>query len=115
MIPIKTSNGFEYFVTPLGEQWDTKMTSAQNSNNGGEDFSWNAVWKSKVILHDKGWTFEIFLPYSAIRFSKDKIQDWGINIPGEKEKPSNNIPNPIDINVNGFPYSGRAFGRESPT
>ncbi len=41
-------NGFEYFVTPLGEQWDAKMTSNQNSNNGGEDFSWNAVWKSAV-------------------------------------------------------------------
>ena len=34
-------NGFEYFVTPLGEQWDAKMTT-----NNGEDFSSNAVWKS---------------------------------------------------------------------
>ncbi|MBK9508525.1 MAG: carbohydrate binding family 9 domain-containing protein [Cytophagaceae bacterium] len=96
-------NGFEYFVTPLGEQWDAKMTSAQNSNNGGEDFSWNAVWKSKVILHNKGWTFEIFLPYSAIRFSKDKIQDWGINITRRKRKTEQQYTwNPIDINVNGF-------------
>ena len=96
-------NGFEYFVTPLGEQWDAKMSSSQNSNNGGEDFAWNAVWKSKVILHEKGWTFEMFLPYSAIRFSKDNIQDWGINITRRKRKTEQQFTwNPIDINVNGF-------------
>eukprot|EP01034_Spumella_vulgaris_P024497 gene24497-30849_t len=79
-------NGFEYFVTPLGEQWDAKMTSNQNSNNGGEDFAWNAVWQSAVVIHEKGWTFEIFLPYSAIRFSKDKVQDWGLNITRRRRK-----------------------------
>lgn len=73
-------NGFEYFVTPLGEQWDAKMTSNQDSDNGGEDFSWNAVWESSVIIHEKGWTYEVFIPFSAIRFSKDKVQDWGMNI-----------------------------------
>ncbi len=96
-------NGFEYFVTPLGEQWDAKMTSNQNSNNGGEDFSWNAVWKSAVELHDKGWTFEIFLPYSAIRFGKAKTQDWGLNITRRRRKTEQqNTWNPIDPNKNGF-------------
>ena len=96
-------NGFEYFVTPLGEQWDAKMTSNQNSNNGGEDFSWNAVWKSAVVLHDKGWTFEMFLPYSAIRFSKDKVQDWGLNITRRRRKTEQQYTwSPIDPNVNGF-------------
>jgi Domain of unknown function (DUF5916) len=96
-------NGFEYFITPLGEQWDSKMTSNQNSNNGGEDFSWNAVWKSAVELHDKGWTFEIFLPYSAIRFGKAKIQDWGLNITRRRRKTEQqNTWNPIDPNKNGF-------------
>ena len=96
-------NGFEYFVTPLGEQWDAKMTSNQNSNNGGEDFSWNAVWKSAVVLHDKGWSFEMFLPYSAIRFSKDKVQDWGLNITRRRRKTEQQYTwNAIDPNVNGF-------------
>ena len=31
-------NGFEYFVTPLGEQWDAKMSP--NPNGNSEDFSW---------------------------------------------------------------------------
>jgi hypothetical protein len=47
-------NGFEYFVTPLNEQWDAKVSSNNDSQNGGEDFSWNAVWKSAVVKHSKG-------------------------------------------------------------
>lgn len=96
-------NGFEYFVTPLGEQWDAKMTSNQNSNNGGEDFTWNAVWQSAVVIHDKGWSFEMFLPYSAIRFSKDKVQDWGLNITRRRRKTEQQYTwSAIDPNVNGF-------------
>jgi len=96
-------NGFEYFVTPLGEQWDAKMTSNQDSDNGGEDFSWNAVWKSAVVIHDKGWSFEVFLPYSAIRFSKDKLQNWGLNITRRRQKTGQQYTwNPIDPNKNGF-------------
>lgn len=96
-------NGFEYFVTPLGEQWDAKMTSNQDSDNGGEDFSWNAVWKSAVVIHDKGWSFEVFLPYSAIRFSKDKLQNWGLNITRRRQKTGQQFTwNPIDPNKNGF-------------
>lgn len=96
-------NGFEYFVTPLGEQWDAKMTANQDSDNGGEDFNWNAVWQSGTQIHDKGWSFEIFLPYSAIRFSKEKVQDWGINVTRRRRKSERqNCWSPIDPTVNGF-------------
>ena len=44
------------------------------------DYSFNAVWKSKVIINDEGWIAEIKIPYSAIRFPEKDIQDWGIQI-----------------------------------
>ncbi|NCU03215.1 MAG: carbohydrate binding family 9 domain-containing protein [Chitinophagaceae bacterium] len=94
-------NGFEYFVTPLNEQWDAKM--APNNNGNSEDFSWNAVWKSGVVLHDNGWSFEIFIPYGAIRFGKKEVQDWGVNITRRRQKTGQQFTwNPIDPNVNGF-------------
>lgn len=94
-------NGFEYFVTPLNEQWDAKMSP--NSNGNSEDFSWNAVWKSGAVIHDNGWSFEMFIPYSAIRFGKNQVQDWGINITRRRQKTGQqNTWNPIDPNVNGF-------------
>lgn len=96
-------NGFEYFVTPLGEQWDAKMTANQDSNNGGEDFDWNAVWQSDVKIHDKGWTFEVFIPFSAIRFSNAKAQNWGLNITRRRRKTERqNTWSPINPTVNGF-------------
>src|SRR5215208_5043287 len=35
-------NGFEYFITPLGEQWDAKM-NPPSQDGEMEDFTWNAV------------------------------------------------------------------------
>lgn len=94
-------NGFEYFVTPYGEQWDAKMSPNQNGNS--EDFSWNAVWKSAAVMHNDGWSFEMFIPFSAIRFSKKNIQDWGLNITRRRRKTEQQVTwNPIDVNVNGF-------------
>src|SRR3954454_20076595 len=72
-------NGFEYFVTPLNEQWDAKM-NPPNQNGEMEDFTWNAVWQTATIITDSGWGFEMFIPFSAIRFGKKNVQDWGFNI-----------------------------------
>lgn len=94
-------NGFEYFVTPLGEQWDAKMSPNPNGNE--EDFSWNSVWQSGAVIHNDGWSFEMFIPYSAIRFGKKEVQNWGVNITRRRRKTEQqNTWNPIDPNVNGF-------------
>ncbi|MCX6316709.1 MAG: DUF5916 domain-containing protein [Bacteroidetes bacterium] len=97
-------NGFEYFITPLGEQWDAKMNSNSTDNeNGPEDFTWNAVWKSGAVIHNDGWSFEMFIPYSAIRFGKGEVQNWGLNITRRRRKTEQQYTwNPIDVNVNGF-------------
>ncbi len=95
-------NGFEYFVTPLGEQWDSKMNPPSQDGNM-EDFTWNAVWKSGAVITDSGWSFEMFIPFSAIRFGKKDIQDWGLNITRRRRKTDQQYTwNPIDPNVNGF-------------
>ncbi len=94
-------NGFEYFITPLGEQMDAKMSP--NSNGNSEDFSWNAVWKSFAVIHNDGWSFEVFIPLSAIRFSKKNIQDWGLNITRRRQKTGQQVAwNTVDPNINGF-------------
>ncbi len=94
-------NGFEYFLTPLGEQWDAKMSPSSNGND--EDFSWNAVWQSGAVIHNDGWSFEMFIPYAAIRFGKKDVQTWGLNITRRRRKTEQQYTwNPINPNVNGF-------------
>jgi len=94
-------NGFEYFVTPLGEQMDSKVSP--NTNGNSEDFSWNAVWQSAAKIHSDGWSFEMFIPFSAIRFGKKHVQDWGLNIMRRRKKTGQDFFwQPVDQNVNGF-------------
>lgn len=91
-------NGFGFYITPLGEQFDAKY-----SNTAGEDGSWSAVWDSEAKIVADGWTFEMRIPYSAIRFvSKDK-QTWGLNITRNRKKAGRQFMwNPVDPKVGGF-------------
>jgi hypothetical protein len=73
-------NGFGYYVTALGEQFDAKYSS------NGEDGSWNSVFESNAQIQSDGWTFEMKIPYGAIRFGNTKVQDWGINITRRRSK-----------------------------
>ena len=89
-------NGFGYYVTPLGEQYDAKYS------NTGEDGSWNSVYESKAKIVKGGWTFEMRIPYSAIRFSNSKKQDWGINITRRRSKSGIQLMwNPTDPTIGG--------------
>ncbi|MDQ3047683.1 MAG: carbohydrate binding family 9 domain-containing protein [Bacteroidota bacterium] len=66
-------NGYGFFVTSAGVQIDARYSA------NGQDFNWNAVWQSKVIFNDKGWSVEFRIPYSSLRFSAKEKQDWGVN------------------------------------
>lgn len=89
-------NGFGYYVTPLGEQYDAKYSST------GEDASWNSVYESQAKITDSGWTFEMRIPYSAIRFSNKKTQDWGLNITRRRSKSGKQLMwNPTDPTFGG--------------
>jgi len=65
---------FMFYVSAADVQGDCIMTDAN-----GEDYSWDAVWISKASLTENGWIVEIKIPYSALRFSGENKQTWGIN------------------------------------
>ncbi len=64
---------FRFFVSASGVQMDCLATE------DFEDFSWDAIWDSKVSLTDFGWVVEMKIPYAALRFSKSEKQTWGLN------------------------------------
>lgn len=65
---------FQFFVNAADGQADCITT-----DTNGEDYSWDAVWRSKAIITDKGWNVEMRIPYAALRFSAEKKQTWGLN------------------------------------
>lgn len=91
-------NGNGFFVTASGTQFDAKYSQV-----GGEDPNWNAVWESNVNIDDKGWTLEMRIPYSALRFSSKDIQTWGINFIRKRAyENSQTFWNFVDPKVNGL-------------
>ncbi|TSD64765.1 carbohydrate binding family 9 domain-containing protein [Inquilinus sp. KBS0705] len=71
-------NGSGFFVTTTNGQFDAKY--APNPNGNIEDPTWNAVWTSQAKIDAQGWTAEMRIPYSALRFAKKDIQTWGMNL-----------------------------------
>lgn len=99
-------NAVQFGVTPDNVQTDSKYSLANaNPNNGdqdGEDESWDAVWASAAHITADGWTAEIEIPYSAIRFPKKDVQDWGINFyRAIKRKGENDSWNEIKAEISG--------------
>ncbi|WP_316827460.1 DUF5916 domain-containing protein [Pedobacter miscanthi] len=91
-------NGNGFFVTAAGVQFDAKYSQV-----GDEDSNWNAVWESAVKIDDKGWTCEMKIPYSALRFSGKDIQNWGLNFSRRiQRKNLQTFWNFVDPKVNGF-------------
>jgi hypothetical protein len=66
-------NATQFAVTAAGVQADgiVKFDAV--------DRSWNAAWYSKVSYNDSGWSVEMKIPYSALRFPKKDVQKWGVN------------------------------------
>lgn len=100
---------FRFFVSAAGVQLDCIATE------GSEDYSWDAIWNSQVEITNEGWNVEMKIPYAALRFSKEKIQTWGINFYREIKRDRQKYTwNPVSLNVGALlPQTGRLEGIEN--
>lgn len=100
-------NAFGFFVSTRGVQMDMKT-----DKDGFEDDKWDAVWKSAVMVHDSGWNAEIMIPWSALRFSGNKQQFWGVNFFRSIQRLRENVSwNFIDSRIRGeITQSGIIYG-----
>ncbi len=86
-------NDTEFFVFASGTQAD-----AIASPSIGEDFGWNAVWKSAVQINDDGWAVEIKIPYRCLRFDNKNVETWGVQFHRRFRRDESQYTwNPIDI------------------
>ena len=44
------------------------------------DASWDPVWEAATHIDEDGWTAELRIPYSQLRFAHDTVQVWGLQI-----------------------------------
>lgn len=51
------------------------------SNNGNNwDTNWNPIWDGRANIDSLGWTAELKIPFSQLRYNKDPEQVWGFQI-----------------------------------
>ncbi len=102
-------SAFDFMLTSAGVELD----ALEEVNT--VDFSWNAVWRSAAVKRDFGWSFEIRIPYSAIRFPNKPVQEWNINFwRNVRRVRENSTWNPINPQVFGeITQSGRLIGIEN--
>lgn len=67
---------FIFTVTAAGVKGDEIATD--NGNN--IDDSWNPIWYTKSVIDNKGWTAEMKIPFSQLRFGKAEEQVWGMSM-----------------------------------
>jgi len=64
-----------FAVNPSGVRYDA------NGLGGGEDDSWDPVWDVKTTIDSLGWTAEMRIPFSQMRFPATTVeQTWGLQI-----------------------------------
>jgi hypothetical protein len=67
--------GYGFNVSAAGVQSDLYLYSDDSIDRG-----WDAVWASAVVVDELGWTAEMRIPLSQIRYeASDDPQTWGIN------------------------------------
>ncbi|HEX2094697.1 MAG TPA: DUF5916 domain-containing protein [Longimicrobiaceae bacterium] len=61
-------------VNPSGVKFD----AGQASPNA--DPSWDPVWVAETRIDSLGWTAELKIPFSQLRFPRDSVQTWGMQV-----------------------------------
>lgn len=55
-------------------------------NDEWDDNSWDGVWEASTRIDEKGWTAEMKIPYSQLRFPDQEEYVWGINFARKIER-----------------------------
>jgi hypothetical protein len=61
-------------VNPSGIKWDAGQASSY------ADPSWDPVYQAQVHRDSAGWTAEFRVPFSQLRFPRDSVQSWGMQV-----------------------------------
>lgn len=68
------NNAYFFYVSVDNVQQDGRLSEV-----GGWDQNWDGVWRSATSVSDSGWSAELAIPFSDLRYSSDREQTWGVN------------------------------------
>ncbi len=64
----------------LDDVWFEVNPAGAKGEKFNGDPSWDPVWEAAASVDSLGWTAELRIPFSQLRFSPDSLQTWGLQI-----------------------------------
>ena len=64
--------------THMEQIWVRKELGEELYHLCPDDWNFDTVFEGKLSINEKGWSMEMKIPYSALRFPTTDIQSWGI-------------------------------------
>jgi hypothetical protein len=71
-------NGFTFGTNPAGLQYDAQVTN--EGEGGGINTNWDAPWRVEAMIGDFGWSAELTIPFSTLRYQAKDAPVWGLNV-----------------------------------
>jgi hypothetical protein len=78
-------NGYMFVTTPLGAKLEQQISEEGEGNNraglinANVNKNWDGIWGAAARVTEDGWTAEIAIPLTTLRFADTGRQTWGIN------------------------------------
>jgi len=78
-------NGYIFGTNPTSVLYDGQVNREGAGQfvfggEGGFNLNWDAPWTVRSQISDIGWSAEMEIPFTSLRFGKGDIQEWGLNI-----------------------------------
>ncbi len=94
-----SSDWFAFYVDPYNDKKTGYFFSVNAGgtivdgvlfNDSWDDWSWDGIWESKTEVNENGWTVEMKIPFSQMRFNQSDVMTWGVNFKREIKRNNEN-------------------------
>ncbi len=78
-------NGYIFGTNPSGVEYDGQIEREGAGQfvfggEGGFNLNWDAPWTVRSSVTNIGWSAEMEIPFTSLRFGPGEVQEWGLNI-----------------------------------
>jgi hypothetical protein len=77
-------NGYVFGTNPAGIEFDGQISregqgQSISGGEGGFNLNWDTSWNVKAAVSEIGWSAEMEIPFTSLRFGAEPVQTWGFN------------------------------------
>jgi hypothetical protein len=112
-------SGLVFGTNPTGLEYDGQVSNEQSSRFGfgGFDLSWDTSWQVEATSGEFGWSAEMRIPFTSLRYGSGAVQSWGMNFQRDITRTNETLfwsPLPRQFGINRLTLAGSVAGVSPP-